>query len=252
MGQISKRNRRRQATLKLSPPRAIEVAYARALRGALRELHKGVEDWLIPNLGEITSRTDGVTPLSGDWDAFVAVILPTLRQRMGPALTRMVLATLKANAKGLRLIGIDPRDQRLGAIIDRARDENIRLVENAGRAYAASVRKVFEDPAAPTRRVEDLKADLLARGDVSESRAELIARDQVLKLNGAITKARQENAGIVEYEWSTSLDERVRESHRALEGKIFRWDNPPPETGHPGEDFQCRCVAIPVLTGDQG
>ena len=83
---------------------------------------------------------------------------------------------------------------------------------------------------------------------MSESRAELIARDQTLKLNGAITKARQTSAGVNSYTWNTSHDDRVRESHAALDGQIISWDAPP-EAGHPGEDFQCRCVPIPVIEG---
>ena len=83
--------------------------------------------------------------------------------------------------------------------------------------------------------------------------AQLIARDQVAKLNGQITKAQQEDAGVKEYIWSTSGDSRVREGHRALNGKRFRWDDPPivdAKTGrraHPGEDYQCRCVALAVF-----
>jgi hypothetical protein len=34
----------------------------------------------------------------------------------------------------------------------------------------------------------------------------------------------------------------VRASHAANNGRIFAWDNPP-ETGHPGEDYGCRCTA---------
>jgi hypothetical protein len=33
----------------------------------------------------------------------------------------------------------------------------------------------------------------------------------------------------------------VRASHAANNGRIFAWDNPP-ETGHPGEDYGCRCT----------
>lgn len=79
------------------------------------------------------------------------------------------------------------------------------------------------------------------------SRARLIARDQVNKLNGQINATRQSELGIVEYIWRTSLDERVRESHRAKEGRKYRWDDPPSDTGHPGDDIQCRCYAEPVL-----
>lgn len=48
------------------------------------------------------------------------------------------------------------------------------------------------------------------------------------------------------YIWRTRLDGKVRSSHRANHGKKFAWNNPP-STGHPGEDFNCRCWAEPVL-----
>jgi len=48
------------------------------------------------------------------------------------------------------------------------------------------------------------------------------------------------------YIWRTRGDNKVRASHAANTGKVFAWDNPPP-TGHPGEDYGCRCWAQPVL-----
>lgn len=91
----------------------------------------------------------------------------------------------------------------------------------------------------------------------TRKRATLIARDQVSKLNGQITKARQQEAGIEKYRWRTSLDERVRGrpggryprsryNHWTREGKIFSWNKPPPD-GHPGMPIQCRCTAEPVF-----
>lgn len=46
------------------------------------------------------------------------------------------------------------------------------------------------------------------------------------------------------YVWMTAGDEKVRPSHAANDGKIFRWSDPP-ATGHPGEDIHCRCIAVP-------
>lgn len=83
------------------------------------------------------------------------------------------------------------------------------------------------------------------RFGVAKSRAKLIARDQVGKLQGELNRARQKEVGVHEYIWRTSKDERVRDSHR-LEGQRFSWNAPPPP-GHPGEDYQCRCYAEPVL-----
>lgn len=46
------------------------------------------------------------------------------------------------------------------------------------------------------------------------------------------------------YIWRTRGDNKVRASRAANNGRIFSWDNPPP-TGHPGEDYGCRCWAQP-------
>lgn len=88
---------------------------------------------------------------------------------------------------------------------------------------------------------------------VDRRHAQLLARDQIAKLNGDITQQQQRDAGVTEYEWSTSGDSRVRPSHAALNHKRFNWDDPPvvdAKTGrkcHPGKDYQCRCCALPVF-----
>ena len=44
------------------------------------------------------------------------------------------------------------------------------------------------------------------------------------------------------YVWRTKKDDKVRDSHREREGKVFN-RHVPPEGGHPGEDHNCRCWA---------
>lgn len=46
------------------------------------------------------------------------------------------------------------------------------------------------------------------------------------------------------YIWRTEKDDRVRGKHAEREGKIFNW-HIPPERGHPGEEYNCRCWAEP-------
>ncbi len=104
----------------------------------------------------------------------------------------------------------------------------------------------MESQEVSSMRVEELRSLVMERFDVSKSRADLIARDQVLKLNGQITEERQTRAGVEQYVWTTAGDERVREEHAALEGQVIDW-NSPPTVGHPGEDYQCRCVAFPLI-----
>ena len=79
-----------------------------------------------------------------------------------------------------------------------------------------------------------------------------LARDQTTKTIGGLTEIRQRQLGIQGYRWSSSADERVRQTHVANNGRMFRWDSPPAATGHPGTAILCRCVAIPaVLKADR-
>lgn len=98
-------------------------------------------------------------------------------------------------------------------------------------------------------RFEDLAKEVERIGDVTESRAKLIARDQTSKMNSAFNQVRQTSLGIEKYIWQTSGDERVRPEHAENDGDTFSWDKAPP-TGHPGEDIQCRCVAVPFFDLD--
>lgn len=79
------------------------------------------------------------------------------------------------------------------------------------------------------------------------------ARAAVLGLGSRVNRRLQRAAGVTEYIWRTRRDWRVRPDHQDLDDTIQDWAHPPVvdmRTGrraHPGEDFLCRCVAIPVL-----
>ena len=57
---------------------------------------------------------------------------------------------------------------------------------------------------------------------------------------------KQQSRPTSHYIWRTRRDNKVRPSHAANDGKIFAWDDPP-GTGHPGDDYGCRCTAEPYL-----
>jgi SPP1 gp7 family putative phage head morphogenesis protein len=98
-----------------------------------------------------------------------------------------------------------------------------------------------------------LLEDIQGRFNVSYSRASLIARDQTAKLTGRINQERQTAHGITHFQWSTSGDARVRQSHADLDGQIFSWaEGAPGDSGQitPGIEYQCRCVAVPILPDD--
>ncbi len=62
---------------------------------------------------------------------------------------------------------------------------------------------------------------------IAKSRLELIARTEVGKSNTAITEARAKNVGVRWYQWTTSVDQRVRPSHALMNGVLCSWIDPP-------------------------
>jgi len=151
-------------------------------------------------------------------------------------------------------MGISPsQDLDLELFVAGWRRKNTDLIESLAADKVDRARKVLREGS--DQRVEVLQQRILDETGATESRAALIARDQVLKLHADITEAQHAAAGITRYQWSTSRDERVRPGHRELDGTEQTYAKPPivdPKTGRrasPGTDFQCRCVAIALIPG---
>lgn len=64
-----------------------------------------------------------------------------------------------------------------------------------------------------------------------------------------IRRSLKQSVDTAQYVWRTQQDDKVRASHRANDGRVFSWSSPPP-TGHPGQEFNCRCQAIPYISGE--
>lgn len=123
-------------------------------------------------------------------------------------------------------------------------ETNAQLITGLGQRMAEDIADVVQEGVASGSRWETIAGKLAHAGQVTESRAALIARDQVGKLFGDINKQRQTNLGVTRYVWRTVRDNRVREEHEALDGDSISWDSPPTD-GHPGEAVNCRCYADP-------
>jgi SPP1 gp7 family putative phage head morphogenesis protein len=209
----------------------------------MRTVHARYLEVLAPHLEHIAMRKDGITKHGEE----LRKLDKQASAAVGKAFDRMARKVAKTNEQALKSMGIHPTNS---ASVAQARAKNIELISKAEDTYHQQIVEVLEDPDNFGLRVEELAKLLGERGEVSESRAELIARDQTSKLNAALNEERQTAAGVAEYVWSTSKDERVRESHKELEGETFSWSSPPIIDGeplNPGEDICCRCIAVPVI-----
>lgn len=159
--------------------------------------------------------------------------------------TRIVTSQARLQ-QGTLGIKADAHSPRVQTALVKGREDARDLITKASKALDADLDAVLLDPDNFGLRVEEIRDKLLERGGVSESRAELIARDQTMKTNAAVARAGHEDAGFSHYQWSTSMDERVRPEHEILEGQVFSYAEGAGEEGNPGDPVNCRCVALPV------
>lgn len=129
--------------------------------------------------------------------------------------------------------------------------ENVDLITSIPEDTLDKMKDIVYEGFSTGKTTTQMLKDIQTTYGVSRRKAEFIARDQTAKLNGQIQKAQQEDAGITEYIWSTCGDERVRKSHKALNGKKFSWKDAPVHADgrkcHPGQDYGCRCIGRPVF-----
>lgn len=237
-----------------------EVEYYKALLSISHLCQKGVKDDIEPMLA--FNMGDSIQIHIGD-GIFSSVknALGNLKQKITNSIdliaaqlaTQIVLKQKKASDKqiaemlqkstGLDFTGL-MRDEDLQDAVDSAIAANVSLIQSIPKQYLDKVEAAVLDGIQTGKRSDEIKKSILEIGHSTDSRAKLIAVDQLGKINGRLAQIRQRKLGITHYTWSTSHDERVRHSHRLRDGLIFAWNNPPSD-GHPGIPIRCRCVPIP-------
>lgn len=137
--------------------------------------------------------------------------------------------------------------------LKREYTENMELsIKNFTDQQVIELRKIVEENIFKQNSNESLIKQIKERYGVKDSKARFLARQETSLLTAKYRKYRYTSAGITKYKWSTSHDIRVRPIHKDLDGQIFDFNDPPivNEKGdrkNPGEDFGCRCVAIPII-----
>lgn len=269
-------------------PAEAEREYIRLTNEYMRLLKKTVEEYL-PEMKEILweeiihtdskesddarkkRRTENFSRMSAKMEELFRKIRQTLESRMGlfdiarrmrSLSNKTRLLTVKEWKKAIgKALGIDIRqDYYLGDFyqqqLEKWVSDNVDLIKSIPKDCLTEMKQVIYEGYVSGKPVTAISKDIQSRFQVSKSKARLIARDQMGKLNADITKHQQTDAGIRKYMWRTSEDSRVRKSHMVLNKEVFSWDDPPvvdKKTGrrcHPGEDYQCRCIAIPVFEYD--
>lgn len=131
--------------------------------------------------------------------------------------------------------------------------ENVRLIKSLPIEAAERVHKLTLEGIANATRASEIAAEIARSGEVTVSRANLIARTEVARTASGLTEARARHVGSEGYIWRTAGDADVRPSHRKMSGKFVAWSDPPTldgMTGHAGGFPNCRCYPEPVIPDD--
>ncbi len=128
-------------------------------------------------------------------------------------------------------------------------------IKNFTDKMIVQLRDEVEQSALGGYRFEDLAKRVETRYGVAQNKARFIAQQETSLFLAKQRESRFSEVGCVEYIWSGVGDERERHDHKALNGRRFRYDDPPVvdvRTGrkaNPGQDFGCRCADRPILPG---
>ena len=263
-------NRRPRRVRPARFPRGIERRFVQQQTKLVQQLGAIVGELLLPRLPELARlggfRADDVRLDQSPWRALLREITGQMRGRWEFAAAQAErIAEDAAGALSIHqrqeisrqlraAIGVDvfAADPELLDLLEQFTEDNVAQITTISENVFPTIERTVANGYRSGLRASDISDEIVRQLGVAESRAAFWARDQIGTLNGQITRARQTSLGVEEYVWRTSLDERVRETHRQLEGTVHRWDDPPTvgqRQVHPGEDYNCRCTADPVIPG---
>lgn len=263
---------------KVDPSRQAAIQYQAFLRKVIQSVYSDIKADIVPLLRQLEPEyvTDGTI---ATMDAYL-VSLTTALDRLARKYSSTDFKTLAENqAKKLmeqmnymnrkrfnsqmRSFGIDVYgdSQAVNDLLEAAVYNNAKLIESIPNQYIESVSNTILTNVRSGNRASSIIKSITDKIDgppkKAANRAALIARDQTAKVNGELNQKRQVSSGFEYFKWDDSDDSRVRPRHETIANKItaygpgvYRWDNPPlSDSGQPitpGEDYNCRCVAIPV------
>lgn len=250
-------------------PNSAEREYRRELIAMLNDIQEQVKKLLLERLEQLSKDASLTKPRADSWVDDVQSIMEQLTlfsatraagaSREASRVADMVNGFNKGQFKRIAnaVFGVDiiTAEPWLADSMKSFAAQNSTLIKSIPEKYLSEIDGIAQrgfQQGTPTR---EIAKEIQARFEVTKSRAELIAVDQVSKLNANLTQLRQTELGIEEYVWQTAGDEAVRDDHRAMEGLICRWDDPnvyreqgdkeyKNRTGsmvhlHPGEDYRC-------------
>lgn len=164
---------------------------------------------------------------------------------------RQLKATFKKNISDDLVIKFDQGNQNSLAKAQGVIKANIDLITDIPDKMKEKLQFALNESMQQGRNYKYFKEQVINITDVTEKRAELIARDQSFKATSAISLARQSELGITKQAWFyTNISKEPRLSHKAANGKVYDIDKGCLIDGEyifPSQLVNCKCMSRPML-----
>ncbi len=228
--------------------RRAEVDYARQLRKIAR------------HVGDIINGFPPGDPASLEsieraLNHYATVITPwakaTATRMLANVARRDEVAWTKVASEMSRALAEEIREAPTGEALRQYLAEQVHLITSLPTEAAERVHNLTLEGMVDAARASEISKEILRSGEVTKSRANLIARTEVARTSSGLTMVRAKHVGSEGYVWRTARDTDVRKSHKEMEGKFVSWDTPPVLSDgtvtHAGMIYNCRCYPEPVV-----
>lgn len=241
---------RRLARLRWKRVRDTERGFARQLRSVADQVGHLVRG-LAPD-----GKVDDPYVLQQALRAYAVTLAPWARavatRMQADVMRRDEDAWRKSAATVGRELRRELREAPTGMLVRQYLGEQVGLITSLPLEAAQRVHELTLEGIVQAGRAQELSDMIMGSGHVTRSRANLIARTEVARTASLVTQSRAEYVGSPGYIWRTVGDADVRDLHRKLNGKFFRWTEPPISgsngvRAHAGQIYNCRCYPEVVL-----
>jgi len=229
--------------------RRSEAFYSRSLRSIARQVGKFITDLYEAGREDIIAATlKNYSDILKPWAQSVSEkMLADVAHKDEQAWMKHAKYMAVAMQQELRTVP-------MGRIVKELRDRQVELITSIPLDAAERAQNLaFEAATESSARAKEVSEQIMNSEEVAQNSAILIARTEISRSHAVIQEARATWIGSDSYIWRTVRDPQVRNDHKALEGQVFQWSNPPiadkraNRRAHPGCIYNCRCFAEPIL-----
>lgn len=249
-------------------PLMIERQYARRLTQAIDEIKALVDSLLIPRIPTMVEEVRSEDTRRDTYVEDFMAIMSGIKVTFGQTVTETIVErTAQESAQGVddvnsktftkqinQVTGVNPlrSEPWIRGVLSNHVQKNVALIKSAHESYFKDIELFVMEGLEKGQSTKEIAKKIAERTGVAKRKAQLIARDQVATLNSNLASRRATDLGLKRFRWSTSHDERVRSSHRALDNNIYTYKEGANVDGVsgvlPGQPINCRCVAVPVIS----